>query len=103
MLVIRSGVFAVGTRRNDRLGPAPGNLLAQRIGIKGSISDNDLRINALQQRRGLREVMRLPLGEDESGQIAQSFDQGMNLGGQSATRAPDRLRAFFWAAPAECW
>ena len=95
MLVIRSGGVALGARRDDRFGAALGNGLAQVIRIKGFISDNGLSVNALKQRGRLGNVMRLPLSESESGKVSQAFDQGMNLGGQSAARAPDRLRAFF--------
>jgi hypothetical protein len=34
--------------------------------------------------------------------IAERIDQGMDFGGQSAARAPDRLRAVFFRAPALC-
>jgi hypothetical protein len=35
--------------------------------------------------------------------IAQSVDERMNLGRQSAARSADRLRAVFFRAPALCW
>jgi hypothetical protein len=34
--------------------------------------------------------------------IAQGIDERMNLGGQSAARSADRLRAVFFRAPALC-
>jgi hypothetical protein len=34
--------------------------------------------------------------------IAQGIDEGVNFGGQSATRSADRLRTVFFRAPAEC-
>jgi hypothetical protein len=39
----------------------------------------------------------------EFDRIAQSVDERMNLGRQSAARSADRLRAVFFRAPALCW
>ncbi len=93
----------VGARRNDRFGATLGDVLAQLVSIKGFIGDHRIGIDALEQRGSLRDVMCLALGQDESGKVAQALDQRVNLGAQSAPRAPDRLRAFFLAAPEECW
>jgi len=35
--------------------------------------------------------------------IAQGIDERVDFGGQSAARAPDRLLAVFFRAPALCW
>ena len=49
------------------------------------------------------QVVRLAAGQEEANRVAQRVDQGMDLGAQSAARAPDRLvlTSFFWA-PALC-
>src|SRR5271169_566187 len=41
--------------------------------------------------------------ESEAGWIAERIDGGVDLGGQSAFAAPDRLVAPFFGAPALCW
>ena len=46
----------------------------------------------------------LASGENQAQGIAQRIHAGVNLGGQSATRAANRLIAtVFFGAPAECW
>jgi len=52
---------------------------------------------------GANEIVRLPAGQEEAYGIAESIDQGMDLGAQSATGSSDRLifAGFFWA-PALC-
>ena len=86
---------AVGARRNDRFRATLGDVLAQLVSVKGFIGEHRIGIDVLQQRSSLRNVMCLPLGQDESGKVAQALDQRLDLGVQSAPRAPDRLRAFF--------
>jgi hypothetical protein len=50
------------------------------------------------------QVVRFAAGQEEADRVAQRVDQGVDLGAQSAARAPDRLilAGFFWA-PALCW
>ena len=52
---------------------------------------------------GTDQVVRLAAGQMEADRIAERIDQSMDLGAQSAARAPDRLvlAGFFWA-PALC-
>ena len=95
MLVIRCRVVAIGAWRNNRLGTKLGNLLTQRVRVKGLVGHDSIRINVLQQRGRLRDVMSLPPGQDESSKIAQALDQCVNLGSQPTTGSPDRLRPFF--------
>ena len=49
------------------------------------------------------KVVRFTAGQEEAEWIAERIDQCMDLGAQSAARAPDRLvlAGFFWA-PALC-
>jgi hypothetical protein len=47
--------------------------------------------------------MSLTTGQMEANRIAESVDQSMDFGAQSATRPSDRLvRPFFFWAPALC-
>jgi hypothetical protein len=46
--------------------------------------------------------MSLARGKHEFDRIAQGVNERMNLGGQSAARPPNRLRAVFFRAPALC-
>ena len=50
-----------------------------------------------------RQVVRFTAGQEEAERIAERIDQRMDLGAQSAARAPDCLvlARFFWA-PALC-
>ena len=49
------------------------------------------------------EVVRFTAGQEEAERIAERIDQCMDLGAQSAARAPDRLvLAGFFLAPALC-
>jgi hypothetical protein len=47
--------------------------------------------------------MRLTAGQEEPDRVAQSIDQSVDLGAQSAARAADRLvLTSFFCAPALC-
>jgi hypothetical protein len=49
------------------------------------------------------EVVRFAAGQEEAERVAERVDQCMDLGTQSAARAPDRLvLAGFFFAPALC-
>ncbi len=52
---------------------------------------------------GTDQVVRLAAGQEKAGWVAERIDRGMDLGAQSAARAPDGLvlAGFFWA-PALC-
>jgi hypothetical protein len=52
---------------------------------------------------GPDQVVCFAAGQEEADRVAQRIDQGVDLGAQSAARAPDRLvlTSFFWA-PALC-
>ena len=103
MRVIGWRCVAVAARRNHGFRAALGDVLAQVVCIEGFVGEHRIAIDILQQRGRLRDVMCLSLGQDQSGKIAQALDQRMDLGAQSAARAPDRLRPFSLAAPEECW
>jgi hypothetical protein len=46
--------------------------------------------------------MRLARREHQLDRIAESIDERVNFGGQSAARSADRLRAVFFRGPALC-
>jgi hypothetical protein len=52
---------------------------------------------------GADQIVSLAAREEEANRVAQSIGEGVNLGAQSAPRAPDGLvlNDFFWA-PAPC-
>lgn len=78
---------------------APVDRLDQRIGIECLVCDHGVGLDALDQRRRLCQIVRLSSRQLPARQIAQPFDQAVNLSGQPAARAPDRLIAvFFWGA-----
>ena len=96
MPVIRCRQVAVGARWNDRVRAAWAMLCRSSSASKGLSASTAPGFDALRQRCRLRDVMCLTFAQDESGKVAKAFDQCMNLGGQFATRASDRLRVSFW-------
>lgn len=77
--------------------------LDQGIGIEGLVCDHGIGLNALDQRLRPRQIVRLSTRQFPPRQISQPFDQAVNLGAQPPARAPDRLIAVFFGAPAACW
>ena len=104
VLVERTRGLAVASGRNDtglarflqRFDDAP-------VGIEGFVGEQSIGLHVRQQRICPLQVMGLARGQEEAEWIAQSVDQGMDLGAQPAFAAPDRLifAVFFWA-PALC-
>jgi len=104
LLVERTRGLAVSLGRNDT-GLAR---ILQRfddalVGIEGFVGEQSIGFHVRQQRVCPLQVMGLAWGQEEAEWIAESVDQGMDLGAQSAFAAPDRLifAVFFWA-PALC-
>ena len=103
-LVVRTPVLAVGLGRNDRFFAR----LLQRaenpsLGVERLVRDQDTGLDFRQQ--GIRpfQVVRLPRREREPGRVAERVNQGVDLGAQAASAAPDRLvAAVFLTAPALC-
>lgn len=87
--------------RGDRLCVAG---LDQRIGVIRLVRQAGLRLGMLQQRLGLAEIAGLAGRQGEGNGMAQRSDQGMDLGGQSASRTSAGLvLAPFFRAPALGW
>ena len=72
-------------------------------GVECLIGDQRVGLHRGQQMIGANEVVSLSTGQEKADWIAESIDQRMDLGAQSAAGSPDRLvlAGFFWA-PALC-
>jgi len=101
--IARSLVFAIAFRWNHRGDCLALQQLNKAVGVERLVGDQRVGIDVFDEtRRGL-QLVHLPLGQREGHGIAQGIDEGVNLGRQSAARAPDRLIfAPFLRAPALC-
>ena len=99
------------TRRlSSRLGWDDGGLIGcgQRfddplIGIECLVGDQHVSLHIRQQVVSAYQIVSLAAGQVEADRVAKGIDQCVDLGAQSAARAPDCLvlTGFFWA-PALC-
>ena len=92
-----------GAARDDRLGVLLGDRRADVIGIVGGVGDDRLGRRILQQASRLRGIAGLAGGEHEADRAAEPSHGEVDLGGQAATRASDRLIASPPFAPLACW
>ena len=99
----RSGLLAVGLRRDDRRDVTPLERFDERVGVISLVGDQSLGPEAFEQRLGLRDVGGLPRRQRQRDRVAERIDDSMDLGRQAAARAADGLvlAVFFWA-PALC-
>ena len=73
------------------------------VGIERFVGDERLGLKRGQQGIGSGQIVLLTAGEMKAGRIAERIHQRVDLGGQPALAAPDRLVwPSFLAAPAEC-
>ena len=73
------------------------------VGIERLVGDERLGLQRRQQGIGSSQVVLLTTGEMKAGWIAERIHQGVDLGGQPALAAPDRLVwSSFLGAPAAC-
>ena len=95
LLALRARINRSASPGSGFAGPRTGSGFVREKGLRGEI---------FQQRFCLAQIRGLPRGQGEGDGIAQSIDESMNLGRQSASGPSDRLvlAAFFWA-PALCW
>ena len=91
-----------GMRRNHWSDLPPGEEIDEAIGVIGLVADQGRRVVLCEQRLGANKIVGLSWREHQLHGIAQSIDERVNFGAQSAARAADRLRAVFFAAPALC-
>jgi hypothetical protein len=94
--------LAVGFGWDDGSDSALGESVNERVGIVALVADQGIWLDVVDQRFGTSKIMDLARCEHQLDGIAQGIDEGVNLGGQSAARPADRLRAVFFRAPAEC-
>ena len=80
-----------------------GEGVEQRVGVVGLVADQRLRIGIVKQRLRAGQIVGLTRREHQRDGVAESIDQGMDFGGQSAARSADGLLAVFFRAPALCW
>ena len=102
MRIVDPEFLSVGTRRDDRLSTAGLDTLNQGIGVVALVGDDRIGLDIGDQVGGEVDIGDLTRTQDQSQRVAQGVHSGVDFGAQSASRAPDRLRAFFLAAPAEC-
>src|ERR1035438_9289812 len=103
MGIVRPEFLAVGARRDNRLRRAGSNGLDQSIGIVALVAYDCLGGDTGNQVGGMVDIGDLSSAQNQPQWIAQRIHRGVHLGAQSAARAPDRLSAFFFWAPAACW
>jgi len=94
--------LAIGLGRDHRGDSALGEFVDQRIGVVSLVADAGVWIGVFEQWLRTGEIVRLPWREHQVDGIAQGVDEGVDFGGQSATRSADGLFAVFFRAPALC-
>src|SRR3954449_2724660 len=73
------------------------------VGIEGFVGNERLGLKLWQQRIGSSQIVLLTAGEMKADRIAERIHQRVDLGGQPALAAPNRLVfAGFLGAPAAC-
>src|SRR3990172_1708159 len=103
MLIVSAQLCTIGAWRNDGNRLVFGNIGKKRMGVIRFVGHDRACGQASEQRDGLRDIMHLSSGQAPTHSIAQTLHHGVDLGGQPAARAPERLVTVFFAAPAACW
>jgi len=94
----------VAARWDDGLSTGSLDDFNQGIAVVTLVGDDRLGRDGVDQGGALGDVGHLASGQDQPNGITQRIDTGMDLGGQPAPRAADRLIAtVFLGAPAACW
>ena len=78
-------LLAVGLGWDDRRDATLLEILDERICVVALVGDDGLRLEVLEQRPGLRDVGRLSRRERKRDGVAESIDDGVDLGRQSTT------------------
>src|ERR1017187_4262363 len=94
--------FAIGFGRNHRGDSSLSEGIDQLISIVSLVAKQGVWIGAVDQLLRASQIVGLSRGEHQFDRIAQSIDEGMDFGRQSATGSADRLFAVFFRAPALC-
>jgi hypothetical protein len=101
-LIERSLDEAMASRRDDRLDVVGSEVFEDGIGVVGLVSAERVRMQILQQWQSLWAVAGFTAGEAESCERPETFNQGVNLGTQSAPGSSEGLVTVFLGAPAAC-
>jgi hypothetical protein len=94
--VTRARRLAIGFRSNHRCDVAPGQGVDERVGVESFIANQHFWIGRIQQGLGASEIVGLPGRQHDFDGISERIDQGVDFGGQSTARSPDRLFAVFF-------
>jgi len=89
-VVVQAGL-AICLRRDDRSGAATIEFGPEPIGVEGFVTEQGVEGDAFDQRRHADRVVALARQQHKAHQIAESIDQGNDLGGQAAARAANGL------------
>ena len=100
--IATAGRLAVGFGWDHRRDASLGQHVDEGVRVEGLIAEQGLWIDGFQQRFGAGQIVGLPGRKLDLDGIAERIDQGVDFGGQSTARAPDRLLAVFFRAPALC-
>jgi hypothetical protein len=101
--IARPRGLAIGLWGDHRGDSALGEAIDEPIGVVGLVANQGIWIGAVDQQFCASQIVGLPWREHQVDGIAQSIDERVDFGGQSAARPPDRLPAVFFRAPALCW
>lgn len=102
-IIARALDFTIGLWRNDNLCACRQNPLDNGIAVISFVGQHGIDIDSFEQFGGLGAIMRLPLGEAETGRIAKSIAAGVNFTGQPSPASADGFPlAVFFLAPALC-
>jgi len=100
--IARSGLVAAWVGRNHRGDVPLGEGVDKRVGVVCHVADQSLWMDRREQWLCASEIVSLSGRKHQLDGIAESIDDRVNFGGQSATRSADRLRTIFFRAPALC-
>ena len=103
MFIQRALRNTIGATGNDGLNACRFQMLQDRVRIVCFVGSQTGGFQFAQQSQRFGTIACLPSRQVKAGKHTQAIDERMNLGTQSATRAPDRLVTFFLAAPPACW
>jgi hypothetical protein len=103
MSIIVSLFNTVATGRNHHHRACGVHQCHQPNSVVAVVTHHRVRINPGDQSRCLRNVRNLDAVQYPAQRVAQRIHRRMNLRAHPAARAPERLSAFFFWAPAACW
>jgi hypothetical protein len=93
-----------GSGRDHRQGSLGRDGSQDGVGVVGLVSDHRRGGEAVEQGQGLRGVTLLPGGQTEGQRVAQAVAGSVQLAGEAAARAAERLLACgFFAPAAQAW